>query len=324
MKKFIIITILIITTCIIACEKRETNDEPFSSPETTNVTAKTDSAFVAFQQRINELKTEYGLPNQQHISRLSFNKIFKFIVSVVMSDATGAAFGAVVCSSAGGAGAVIGASIGGIGSSILAACNQNRIENVNVLGARRKTRYVQFDNEVLSNLTFKINDATIIDSMGYLHNHALYDISTDNPSLITDSLTYERTDLLDSIAVFLTQRNYTRLTYDLNGINQNVMLHDIKDYIDHALAEDDFSVFPSSGIWRDYDYLFSMISDYANDIIQLSTLNQIYSYTDSYLSIIEESGLRSEDSDALKSGVLVGFASYKLWISYANSQFTSN
>lgn len=307
-KTILLISMMFMLFCLADCQKQE--DAIASNNVLMSVTDE-DSAILAFQWQVCELNNKYGFVTSQNANR-GIGRIFKLIVSIVMSDAVGAGFGAEIGGQVGGTtGAIVGAAVGGVTASVLTACNQDKIPDVNL--SRTTRSGLNPEPPFLEDLIFNLTNATKEDSIGYFHNAVIFQMSSVNTTLLTDTSTYLRTDLTDSIyschnalGFGLGQRYYS----GVDCIAETEEL--IRDHIDYCIDHHSFTTCPNIDFWIGKEALFSLISTYAQNVCD-ENANNIYSYTSDYLDLIDRSELTSSEKDMLSKAILVGYASSKLW-----------
>ncbi len=314
MKKLLFFwSLVLFSLCTISCQQQE---ETLNS-DNVSQTVQVDSAMQSFMQQVQTLDANYGFIPDEHVTRISFGRLFKLIVSAVISDAVGAGFGAMI--GAGYGNPVIGAAVGGVGASIYTVCNQDRIPDVQLSRTRSNPLWLIGNNTpgeaCLDSLIFKDGvNASKMDSLGYYHNYVIRQMTLNDTTYMSSS-TYLRPDLLDSIYGYHVR--YLSLP-QLNAIQGTDMKStidaEIKTFIEYCIEEDDFFSCPIFGFWKGKEDLYSLITSYAQNLCSGGDMSVLYNYTADYLDLLEASNMTDSQKEMLSSAVVVGFASRKYWV----------
>lgn len=171
------------------------------------------------------------------------------------------------------------------------------------------------NNGVLNNLIFKPGTIALReDSVGYFHNLTILQMHYDEPTLLTDSNTYLRTDLLDSVTVYQHRNGlFTENSDTLETNTKTAIENRVKEYIDFCMENDDFSECPNNTFWNQNSTVFSMISSYAENVSEDSSEELLWNYTNKYLNALINSNLTNNQKAIIAYCVLVGYSSSKLW-----------
>lgn len=302
----------------ISCSNEE--DVPVAEQVTPNQEA---AALAALRQEIMQLKQAETAKVDPQIRAGFFRKFVNYFKKVVFADAIGALHGATLGSLVPGVGTVGGALIGGVASSAVAAIpavNRNiTITPLNYLCFETPAPLPVFNDSTISlGGELVLGDPsclTLSDSIGYYHNVALLKLNEEHPDwlqlpapTIVSNLTFQVEDVVGL--------SHGRLLSD--SLNNNIQFqtfnNNVISFYDETETYEEFvAMFKQS--YPDLADEIAVIEEFIDgfDDIDMIVTDQVV-FSRKVLNLINNSeGLSDETKHALRSGVLVGNASAKLW-----------
>ena len=302
----------------ISCSNEE--DVPVAEQVTPNQEA---AALAALRQEIMQLKQAETAKVDPQIRAGFFRKFVNYFKKVVFADAIGALHGATLGSLVPGVGTVGGALIGGVASSAVAAIpaiNRNiTITPLNYLCFETPAPLPVFNDSTISlGGGLVLGDPsclTLSDSIGYYHNVALLKLNEEHPDwlqlpapTIVSNLTFQVEDVVGL--------SHGRLLSD--SLNNNIQFqtfnNNVISFYDETETYEEFvAMFKQS--YPDLADEIAVIEEFIDgfDDIDMIVTDQVV-FSRKVLNLINNSeGLSDETKHALRSGVLVGNASAKLW-----------
>ena len=302
----------------ISCSNEE--DVPVAEQVTPNQEA---AALAALRQEIMQLKQAETAKVDPQIRAGFFRKFVNYFKKVVFADAIGALHGATLGSLVPGVGTVGGALIGGVASSAVAAIpavNRNiTITPLNYLYFETPAPLPVFNDSTISlGGGLVLGDPsclTLSDSIGYYHNVALLKLNEEHPDwlqlpapTIVSNLTFQVEDVVGL--------SHGRLLSD--SLNNNIQFqtfnNNVISFYDETETYEEFvAMFKQS--YPDLADEIAVIEEFIDcfDDIDMIVTDQVV-FSRKVLNLINNSeGLSDETKHALRSGVLVGNASAKLW-----------
>lgn len=274
------------------------------------------AALAALQQDIMKLNQARATKMEPQMRAGIFRKFIRYIKRVVFADALGALFGSTI-------GSAPGALIGGVASSAVAAIpSVNRNITFTPIGLCSHDTPAPFpglfnDPEGATGglVLGDPSSLTLADSIGYYHNVALLKLNEEHP------------EWLQFTGQVLISKLVSQVE-DVAGLNHGRLLSDtLNDNTEFmAFNENVVAYYDATEEYEEYVALFkqnypeladeiAVVEEFINgfDNIEVNTEDQVQFATDVLNLINTSEQLSDETKHALRSGVLVGNASAKLW-----------
>lgn len=308
MKKFFLITCMAIS--IVFLTSCSNYDEDAGAIELNQLSTNDRKAFEELRLELAKLDQAYGFPSAQFLTRRSVWGWFKLIASTIVADAAG---GLVGC----GVGGVAGAVVVGASASALVACNQDCVE----FQSRQKTRPLDYyQRKAIAMDSLLLGDTLTLtksDSVGYYHNSVIFALHETMPELNTPTTTIAR--MIDSVATFqsIYTDNNTFLTDSLKGNLQKETNDALAEYLTKCANVGDYDLMPSNSFWNNHEDEFDIIINFAENLASNQQNSLLYNYAVNCVQLVVTSSLTDSRKEALKSAMLIGFASSRLWKSEA-------
>lgn len=280
------------------------------------------AALAALRQEIMQLSQVRNTEAGSQKPASFFQRFKRYLKRLVFADAVGALRGA---SHAGaGVGKLGGALIGGVASSALAAIPAiNRRVVITPLSSTLNL-YTPAPLPVFNDSTISLGDGIVIgdpssitlsDSIGYYHNVALIKLNEEHPDwleLPTPTIVSNLTSQVEDVVGLSHGRllsDSLNNDIDFQNFNNNV----ISFYDETETYEEFVAMFKE--YYPSMSDEIAVIEEFINgfDDIDMVVADQVV-FSRKVLNLINDSeGLSDETKHALRSGVLVGNASAKLW-----------
>lgn len=257
-------------------------------------------------------------------------KFFRWFWKVVVSDAVGAILGSL----AGPGGTVVGAATAsgiaaipavndridvsvGTSSSTGLAGDQNL--NIDSLLQSRGNRPI-FSDDPFGRVVPRFNGnqivrSTIIDSVGFYHNRALFLLNQDNPNwytLTNDQITSELSKRVCYVTGWNTAAGDSLIPdstlLKIQTFNEQIQNAVENSYDAHEVCSKLAEIYPECS--AELNILSSTISGLENcNETEANSLD----YIESILNIVDNSSISVETKSQIRSGIIVSNASSKLW-----------
>lgn len=321
MKKiFIVISFLLTLGFGSSC----TNDISYVEEQTDNNGINYNTEFMELKMKMDELGYKrFGSYYSRVQTRASWwKKIYKFVISVATVDCVTGLAG--TCLSGGNA--VVGATVGVLGS-VWAGFHQDRFVDPQFAPRRiggpvnfNDSAYWLLRDSVLSNLVVPRPNGlptTTLDSIGYIHNLVILNMHENHPELFSAENLYQNA-FMDTVNVFVGRA----LALDPDSVSNE--LYSIPNLVStcYSIRE---TMQTESSLEVAIDSLQSMFPEYTQEFDILNTflesldleteVDNEHQYFTEVLALVEESNLPDNIKEGLRAGLLVAYASQKLWSS---------
>lgn len=290
------------------------NDEYEVGNQEVTVSQEDVLALQGLQSEIANLNdATFG---EQRVKTRGLGSFFRKFVKIIASDAIGGLFGTLaggpVGTIAGAAAASGAAAIPSINEKIVftRAATFNRVVLLN-------DEKLALDDVVLSggnSNTIRPAQLTLEDSIGYYHNKALLEIDKNSQrglaGLTTEELTkeiylsVERSAGLNSGSL---QQEVNKNTPELIKLNENIQQNINKFETEEDYLQQMKKLYPSRAAE------IAVIEEFVKGVKNLDPSMDDSAYAKAVLALIEKSNLSEATKKNLRTGVIVGNASARLW-----------
>lgn len=299
-KKIIFIFLL---DCVCYCFFSCGNDEV-----TCEVNAE-DSEQVCYNDHFMSLKNNIKTLNEEtfgdEVKTRGIFKFFKKLLSIVISDAAGAIVGTAISP---GTGTVVGA----VSASAYVATRN--VDDINISFGMHKISINEksLDGVVIENPAIK---TTFADSIGYFHNLILVSMNNSGklPLMVQSS-----EEIVNN--VYLEASRISSIPTSIKDADELVSVNnDMRRFVESGIAvflpDDDFDAYCNklSGLYPEKANEISVLKEFVYGLSNIDINETDTEYLQKILLLIDESEIDEISKKNLKSAVLVGNASYRLW-----------
>ena len=145
------------------------------------------------------------------------------------------------------------------------------------------------------------NDST---NFGALHNAAVLTI------LLEDEMAFSNTEELASS----TLNSLKKLGLNISGVSEKDVANDIDMFFDEIYSDDTNIMFNRlSARYPERKAELSILEDYITTVQDFESIDDIENFTNGYISIINNSQIKSCDKEKLSSNISIAPASRQLW-----------
>ena len=264
---------------------------------------------VCYNDHFMSLKNNIKTLNEETFGdEVKTRGIFKFLkklLSIVISDAVGAIGGTAICP---GTGTVVGA----VSASAFVATRN--VDDIEISSGMHKISINEksLDGVVVDNPAIK---ATFADSIGYFHN--LIPVSMNNSGKLPLAVQSSKEIVND---VYLEASRISGIPTSIKDADELVSVNnDMRRFVESGIAvflpDDDFDAYCNklSGLYPEKANEISVLKEFVYGLSNIDINETDTEYLQKILLLIDESEIDEISKKNLKSAVLVGNASYRLW-----------
>lgn len=289
------------------------NDEYAVESQETTISHEEVLALQSLQSEIASLNdATFG---EQQVKTRGLGGFFRRFVKIIASDAIGGLFGTLT---GGPVGTIAGAAAAS-GAAAIPSINQKIVlsrADVQTRLALLNDEKLALDNVVLPEGSNTIRPAqlTLEDSVGYYHNKALLEIDRNSrdglAGLSTEELTnkiYLSVERSAGLKTGSLQVEVSKKAPELVKLNEN-----IQQNISNAETEEAYLA-KMKQLYPKRASEIAVIEEFVKGVKNLNPALDDSSYAKAVLNLIEKSKLSEEMKKNLRTGVIVGNASARLW-----------
>lgn len=289
------------------------NDEYDVASQEATISQEDALALQGLQNDIASLNdATFG---EQQVKSRGFGGFFRRFMKIVASDAIGGLFGSLAGGPVGtiaGAAAASGAAAIPTVNSKIVLCRATVQTKLDLLNDEK----LALDDVVLPGNTNSVRPAqlTLEDSVGYYHNKALLEIDRNSQNglagLSTSELTnriYLSVERSAGLKTGTLQSEVNKKTPELIKLNEN-----IQEYINKSETEEAY-LLQMKKLYPKRAAEIAVIEEFVKGVKNLNPSMDDSSYAKAVLNLIEKSKLSEEMKKNLRTGVIVGNASARLW-----------
>lgn len=268
-----------------------------------------DSEQVCYNDHFMSLKNNIKTLNEEtfgdEVKTRGIFKFFKKLLSIVISDAAGAIVGTAISP---GTGTVVGA----VSASAYVATRN--VDDINISFGMHKISINEksLDGVVIENPAIK---TTFADSIGYFHNLILVSMNNSGklPLMVQSS-----EEIVNN--VYLEASRISSIPTSIKDADELVSVNnDMRRFVESEIAvflpDDDFDAYCNklSGLYPEKANEISVLKEFVYGLSNIDINETDTEYLQKILLLIDESEIDEISKKNLKSAVLVGNASYRLW-----------
>lgn len=306
MKKIYFVMSLMLSVALFSCNNSEDLVEPVKQDVKTDDRSDDNKAWEDLRVSVEYLNARTFGECHKGVTRgkvaTLLGKIWNKIKEVARADADAA-----VAALENG-NSVDNAVISGIAGSVLNVIGKESKDSVASLRLPACSNYSLTNGTLSDAIPLQRPNPSLLDSIGYFHNHVIIEKYNDNPALFYSQNNCNDSLLYSICSIYATEKGVSAAPFYSSLHNSDVMTAIFNENNGSGLH----CLCYLSGVNSQH---LDFIHDFVDDLGDLQ-VSQVKTYTISMINEIDNSNLSSSAKNSLKAGVVTAYASLILWIEY--------